>query len=178
MEEEIKKHVKKFKNSTFSKDFKAFITRGNVVDMAVGVIVGGAFGKIVTSLVNDIIMPLIGVLIGPINFADLKITLSEAMLAADGTVEKAAVTLNYGNFIQLITDFLIIALSIFTVIRIIGHVRKKAEKLKAAQQAAEAKAAEAAPKPEPEPEPEPQPTKEELLLTEIRDILARNNEKS
>lgn len=165
---EIKNHVKKIRQSSFGRDFKAFISRGNVVDMAVGVIVGGAFGKIVSSLVNDIIMPLIGTLIGPINFSDLKITLSEAVLAADGTVEKAAVTLNYGTFIQLIIDFLIIALTIFTAIRMLGRVKRKAEALKKREEA-EQEAEQAA---EPQPEPEPAPTKEELLLTEIRNILA------
>ena len=119
--------------------FKKFISRGNVVDMAVGVIIGGAFGKIVTSLVNDIVMPLIGLLIGGLNFSELSITIGEAKIA-------------YGNFIQTIVDFLIIALCIFVVIRIFEKFKKKEET-----------------KPE-----EPAPvikSDEAVLLEEIRDLL-------
>lgn len=121
------------------KEFKAFISRGNVVDLAVGVIIGGAFGKIVSSLVNDVIMPLIGIILGGLKFSELKITFGEESIA-------------YGMFIQSIVDFFIIALSIFLIIKLINKFRRKKE--------AEQKI----------PEP-PLPTKEELLLTEIRDIL-------
>ena len=141
--------------STFLQDFKAFAMKGNVVDMAVGVIIGGAFGKIVTSVVNDIIMPPIGLLVGGVNFKDLKWVMKEATTAADGT-EVAAVTLNYGNFLQQTFDFLIIAFSIFVVIRIIGNLTRKKEE--------EAAAA-------PAPAPAPEPSAEEKLLTEIRDLL-------
>ena len=141
----------------FLQDFKAFAMKGNVVDMAVGVIIGGAFGKIVTSLVNDVIMPLIGLAVGGVNFTELKWVIREAYTTEAGK-EIAAATLNYGNFLQVTFDFLIIALSIFTVIRIIGNLNRKKE-------------AEAAAEPAPAPAPEPEPTKEEVLLAEIRDLL-------
>ncbi len=122
--------------STFWADFKAFAMKGNVIDMAVGVVVGAAFGKIVTSLVNDVIMPLVGLLIGGFNFADLKITLHKAIVDGD-TVVKDAVYLNYGNFIQETVNFLIIAFCIFLVIRGIAKAsnvlpKKKEEEVKAA----------------------------------------------
>ena len=135
----------------FLSDFKAFAMKGNVLDMAVGVIIGGAFGKIVTSLVNDVIMPLIGIIIGGINFTDLKWVIKEA--SADGKIPKVA--MNYGKFIQTTVDFLIIAFSIFVFISLIQRISRKK------------KEAEAAPK----PAPTPQPTAEEKLLTEIRDLL-------
>ena len=125
-------------------EFKAFVMRGNVVDMAVGVIIGGAFGKIVTSLVNDIFMPIIGVLIGNVNFSDLQIKLGEPLEGA----EQAAI--KYGMFIQEVVNFLIIALCIFMVIKVINKLQKKKEEA---------------------PAPVPEPTKEEVLLTEIRDAL-------
>lgn len=125
-------------------EFKAFVMRGNVVDMAVGVIIGGAFGKIVTSLVNDIFMPIIGVLIGNVNFSDLQIKLGEPLEGA----EQAAI--KYGMFIQEVVNFLIIALCIFMVIKVINKLQKKKEEA---------------------PAPVPQPTKEEVLLSEIRDAL-------
>ena len=125
-------------------EFKAFIMRGNVVDMAVGVIIGGAFGKIVTSLVNDIFMPIIGMIIGNVDFTSLEIKLGEPVEGA----EQAAI--KYGMFIQEIVNFLIIALCIFMVIKLINKVQKKKEE---------------------EPAPAPEPTKEEVLLTEIRDAL-------
>ena len=100
-------------------DFKAFAIKGNMIDMAVGIIIGGAFGKIITSLVNDVIMPPLGVLIGGVNFTDLKITLK----AAEG--EMAAVTLNYGNFINAIINFLLMALVIFTIVRTLNKVNEK-----------------------------------------------------
>ena len=140
--------------STFLQDFKAFAMKGNVVDMAVGVIIGGAFGKIVTSVVNDIIMPAIGMLVGGVNFTDLKLTLQEAVpekLNEAGEVIQAAVpavTLNYGNFLQQTFDFII---------------KKMSEKKKAEEPAA--------------PAPPPAPSKEEVLLTEIRDLLKEQSKK-
>ena len=153
-------------------EFKTFALKGNVIDMAVGVIIGGAFGKIVTSLVNDIIMPPIGVLLGNKNFTDLAITLKVAqpeVLNEAGEVVSPAVAevlWKYGSFLQVCIDFLIIAVSIFAVIKIankLTSLRNKEE---------EEAAAAAAPAPEPEPEViEPEPSKEEILLTEIRDLL-------
>ena len=145
------------KKSTFLKDFKAFIMRGNVMDMAVGVIIGGAFSKIVSSLVNDVIMPLLGLLVGEVSFADLKWVMKAATVDADGTVLPEAVTLNYGQFLQNIFDFLLIALCIFAAIRIVSNVTKRLKKQEEPKEEA--------------PAPEPEPTKEELLLTEIRDLL-------
>lgn len=151
--------------STFLQDFKAFAMKGNVIDMAVGVIIGGAFGKIVTSVVNDLIMPTVGMLVGGVNFTDLKLTMKEAVpeqLNEAGEVIQAAVpavTLNYGNFLQQTFDFLIIAFCIFLMVKGIAKLSdlKKKE--------------EAAPAPEPVPAPEPEPSAEEKLLTEIRDLL-------
>ena len=146
--------------STFLQDFKAFAMKGNVVDMAVGVIIGGAFGKIVTSVVNDIIMPPIGLLVGGMDFKDLKYVMQEAVpekLNEVGEVIEAAVpavTLNYGNFLQQTFDFLIIAFSIFLFVSLI---KKMSEKKKVEEPAA--------------PAPPPAPSKEEVLLTEIRDLL-------
>ena len=142
-------------------EFKEFIMRGNVIDMAVGVVIGGAFGKIVTSVVNDIIMPPIGLAVGGVNFKDLKWVMQEAApekLNEAGEVitpAVAEVTLNYGNFLQQTFDFLIIAFSIFCFVSLIKKItdRKKKE---------EAPAAPPAP---------PAPSKEEVLLTEIRDLL-------
>lgn len=128
----------------FWQEFKDFAMKGNVVDMAIGVIIGGAFGKIVTSLVNDIIMPLISLLTGSVNLADLSYTLPVA------TTEP--IVLAYGLFLQNIVDFLLIALSIFLAIRTINRFKRKGET-------------------PPVEEVVPEPTKEELLLSEIRDIL-------
>jgi len=125
-------------------EFKTFAMRGNVVDMAVGIIMGAAFGKIVSSVVADVVMPPIGLLIGGVDFSDLSIILKEA--AGDA----AAVTLSYGKFIQTVLDFLIIAFAIFILIKGINSLKKKEE---------------AAP-----PAP-PAPSREETLLTEIRDLL-------
>ena len=97
-------------------EFKAFAMRGNVIDMAVGVVIGGAFGKITTSIVNDIIMPLISMLTGGINFSDWKWVLKEAVLAADGTVEVAEVAVNFGNTIAIVLDFIIIAFAVFCMV--------------------------------------------------------------
>ena len=109
----------------FSEDFKAFIMKGNIVDMAVGVVVGGAFNKIVTSLVNDIIMPLLGLVMGGLNVTDMKYVFSEAVLDEAGVVTKAEHALTYGNFIQTIIDFLIIALSVFVALRVFAKLQKK-----------------------------------------------------
>ena len=136
---------------SFIIEFKKFIMRGNVMDMAVGIILGGAFGKIVSSLVADIIMPPIGVLCGGINFAEWTITLKEAVIQA-GEIAKPSVTLNIGNFIQTVIDFMIIAASIFLMVKAINYVSKKKE----TQQ-----------------EPEAAPTKQEELLSEIRDLLKK-----
>ena len=125
-------------------EFKAFVMRGNVVDMAVGVIIATAFGKIVTSLVNDIFMPIIGVLIGNMDFSDLQIKLGTPV---EG-VEQAAI--RYGAFIQEVINFFIIALCIFVFIKVVTSLQKKKEEAPAAA---------------------PEPTKEEVLLTEIRDAL-------
>lgn len=130
------------------KEFKDFAVKGNVMDMAIGIIIGGAFGKIVTSFVNDIIMPPIGMLIGGVEFTELQYVLKTAI---DGTVESA---IRYGMFISVIIDFIIVALSIFFVIRGLNRLKKKEEKK-------EEKKAEAV------------PTKEETLLTEIRDLLKK-----
>ncbi len=134
------------------KEFKEFAMKGNVIDLAVAVIIGGAFGKIVTSFVNDILMPPLGLLLGNVDFKDLKLIMKEG---ADGV---AAVTWNYGMFIQNIIDFLIIAFAIFMMIRMLT----KAQNLKKKE-----------PVPEPEPPAPPEPTNEEKLLTEIRDLLKK-----
>ena len=140
--------------STFLQDFKAFAMRGNVMDMAVGVIIGGAFGKIITSVVSDIIMPPIGLLVGGVNFTDLKWDMKPAQ-EIDGVMQEA-VTLNYGNFLQTAFDFIIIAISIFIFIRLISKLSRKKEEAPAAP---------------------PAPSKEEVLLTEIRDLLKEQNKK-
>lgn len=144
----------------FIEDFKAFALKGNVIDMAVGVIIGGAFGKIVSSVVANVIMPPIGLLVGGVDFTDLKVTLKDAVPAVTGaagevvTEEVPAVTLNYGQFVQDVFDFLIIAFCIFLMVKFITKLTTKKEE----------------PKPE-EPAPAPEPTAEEKLLTEIRDLL-------
>jgi large conductance mechanosensitive channel len=125
-------------------EFKAFAMRGNVIDMAVGIVIGGAFGKIVSSFVADVIMPPIGLLMGRVNFSDLAITLQKA------NGEVAAVTMNYGKFIQTLLDFIIVAFAIFMVIKGMNSLKKK-----------EAAA----------PVPPVAPSKEEVLLAEIRDVL-------
>lgn len=133
-------------------EFKAFAMRGNVVDMAVGIIIGGAFGKIVSSVVADVIMPPIGVLLGGVKFTDLKITLKDTVVDTTGAIKSQAVAINYGNFIQTTVDFVIIAFAIFMMIKAMNSLKKKEE----------------APVEAPGP---PAPTKDEILLTEIRDIL-------
>ena len=131
-------------------EFKAFVMRGNVLDLAVGVIIGSAFGKIVASLVNDIFMPIIGMIIGNVDFTTLEIKIGEPV---EG-VEQAAI--KYGMFIQEIINFLITALCIFMFIKLINKVQKKKEEA---------------------PAPVPEPTKEEVLLTEIRDSLKKMADK-
>ena len=138
---------------SFLQEFKAFAMKGKVIDMAVGVIIGGAFGKIVSSIVADVIMPPIGLLVGGVNFTDLKWVLKPAVLE-DGKEVVAAVTLNYGNFLQVTFDFLIIAFSIFMFIKLLTKLTEKKKE--------EAPAAPPAP---------PAPSREEVLLTEIRDLL-------
>ena len=136
---------------SFIQDFKAFALKGNVVDMAVGVIIGGAFGKIVTSIVYNIIMPPIGVITGGVDFTDLKLVIKEAEKAGDEVIAEA-VTLNYGQFIQDVVDFLIIAFCIFLMVKGIAALSRKKEEPAA-------------------PAPAPEPSAEEKLLTEIRDLL-------
>ncbi|MFR6434624.1 large-conductance mechanosensitive channel protein MscL [Porphyromonas sp.] len=138
--------------ASFKQEFKEFALRGNVMDMAVGIIIGGAFGKIVSSLVDDILMPLIGLITGGVNFTDLKWVIKPAEINAAGEEIVAATTLNYGLFIQNVVDFLIIALVIFMMIRAINSVRKKQEEPEA-------------------PAPAPEPSDEVKLLTEIRNLL-------
>ena len=137
----------------FLQEFKAFALKGNVMDMAVGVIIGGAFGKIVTSLVNDVIMPPIGLAVGGVDFSDLKLTLKPEVLNEAGEVATAAVTWNYGAFIQQVVDFAILAFCVFMMVKIMNKLAKKKEEAPAA------------------PAPAPEPSKEEVLLTEIRDLL-------
>lgn len=163
----MKEKIKKDGQKTL-REFKEFIFRGNVFDLAVGVIVGGAFGKITTSLVNDIIMPLVGVLLAGVDLKQLKLVIREAVLSAEGVVEVAEVAVTYGNFLQTILDFLIIAASVFVFVKISKHIREKAEKRKAEEAAAKA-AAEAAAKAKEPPAP-PKPTELDML-TEIRDLL-------
>jgi large conductance mechanosensitive channel len=135
------------------KEFKEFAMRGNVVDMAVGIVIGGAFGKIVASFVADVIMPPLGLLIGGVDFTQLKITLKDAVIDSAGAVTTEAVAINYGTFVQTAVDFIIIAFAIFMVIKAMNSMKKKEE---------------AAP-----PPPPPGPSKEEVLLTEIRDLLKK-----
>ena len=113
------------KMGKFSEDFKAFIAKGNVLDMAVGVVVGGAFNKIVTSLVNDIIMPLISLAVGGLNVTDWKWVIREAVLDAEGAVVTAENAVMYGNFIQTVIDFLIIAFTVFVALRVFAKLQKK-----------------------------------------------------
>jgi large conductance mechanosensitive channel len=129
------------------KEFKEFAIRGNVVDMAVGVVIGAAFGKIVSSLVGDVIMPPIGVLLGGVDFSDLAVTIKDAVGSAP------AVTVSYGKFIQTVIDFSIISFAIFMVVKLLNKIRKT------------------------EPPAPAQPTQQEVLLTEIRDLLKKQAEK-
>ena len=147
----------------FFEEFKAFAMRGNVVDLAVGMIIGSAFGKITTSLVNDVIMPAVSMLMGGVNFADWKFVLKEAVLNADGTEAVAEIAVKYGNLIAVIVDFIILAFAIFCMVKAINTMRERAEALKKKEE--EEAAA------EPEAPAEPEPSAEEKLLTEIRDLL-------
>jgi large conductance mechanosensitive channel len=139
------------------KDFKEFAVKGNVIDLAVGIIIGAAFGKIISSLVNDIIMPPIGLLIGGIDFKDIAITMKDAVTdPASGKILKEAVTLKIGYFIQSVVDFIIVAFAIFMMIKGLANIsRKKATEVPAA------------------PSAPPAPTKDQELLTEIRDLLKK-----
>ena len=150
----------------FFSDYKAFIMKGNIIDMAVGVVIGGAFGKIVTSLVNDIITPLISILTGKVLLTDLKWVIKEAILDEAGEILQKEVALTYGNFIQAIIDFLIIALSIFVVLRITVKAHNKLEALKKKEEE-EAKVEEA-------PVAEPPKEDELAVLKEIRDMLKKD----
>jgi large conductance mechanosensitive channel len=131
-------------------EFKTFAMRGNVLDMAVGIIIGGAFGKIVTSLVNDILMPPLGLLLGKMDFSQMALTIKPAVVDAAGAVTTPAVTVGYGLFINAIINFIIVAFAIFLLIKAVNTAHKK---------------------PAPAPAAPPAPTKEEQLLAEIRDIL-------
>ena len=141
----------------FFEEFKAFAMRGNVVDMAVGVVIGGAFGKITTSIVNDIIMPFISMLTGGVDFSQWKWVLKEAVVDAEGAITSAEVAVKFGSTIAIILDFIIIAFSVFCLVKGLNSLRRKEE--------------EPAPAPEPEPEPAPPAPTAEELLAEIRDLL-------
>ena len=137
---------------SFTSEFKEFISKGNVVDLAVGVVIGAAFGKIVTSLVEDLLMPPIGLIIGGVNFADLKVIIKSATVDAAG-VAVPAVSINYGNFIQVAISFIIVALAIFVfVVKPMNSMKKKQVD---------------------SPATPPAPTKQEVLLSEIRDLLRK-----
>ena len=142
----------------FFSEFKEFAIKGNVVDMAIGVVIGAAFGKITTSLVNDVIMPLISRITGGVDFSAWKWVLKAAEVAEDGT-EIPEIAVNYGSFIAVVLDFLIIALVLFMVVKAINKLRSIGKK------------------DEPAEEEDPAPTAEELL-TEIRDLLKENNDGS
>jgi large conductance mechanosensitive channel len=129
-------------------EFKAFAMRGNVVDLAVGVVIGAAFGKIVSALVDGIIMPLVGLMVGGVNFNELSVTLKDAVIGPDGKEAAAAVLFKYGAFLQTIVDFLIIAFAIFVVVKVMNTLKKKEDAA-----------------------PPPGPSDEVKLLTEIRDAL-------
>ena len=142
----------------FFEEFKAFAMRGNVIDLAVGVVIGGAFGKITTSIVNDIIMPVISMLTGGISFGEWKWVLKEAVANAEGVIDPATeIAIRYGSTIAIIIDFIIIAFAVFCMVKAINSLHRKKEE-------------------EPAPAPaEPEPSAEEKLLTEIRDLLKEKN---
>jgi large conductance mechanosensitive channel len=133
------------------KEFKEFAIKGNMLDLAVGIIIGGAFGKVVSSIVADLIMPPIGLLIGGINFTDIKLKLKDAMVDAGGKITQGAVTINIGNFIQSLVDFTIIAFSVFIMIKLINSMNRKAEETPAPHTL----------------------SKDQELLSEIRDLLKK-----
>lgn len=130
-------------------EFKEFASKGNVVDLAVGIIIGGAFGKIVSSLVSDILMPPIGWLVGGLNFSDFKIEMKAPMIDSSGNLITRIVTINYGAFIQTTVDFIIIAFAVFMVVKLVNSIKRKQE----------------------EGAEPPKPSNQELLLMEIRDLL-------
>lgn len=138
-------------------EFREFAVKGNMIDMAVGVIIGGAFGKIVSSIVADVIMPPIGMLTGGVNFTDIKLKLKDAAVDATGKVLAQPVTVNLGNFLQAVVDFTIVALAVFLLVKALNSLKKKLVEEKTAE----------APAP-------PEPTKQEILLSEIRDLLKQN----
>ena len=137
----------------FFKEFKEFAVKGNVMDMAIGVVIGGAFGKIVTSLVSDIIMPLIGAVTGGLNFTNWKWVIREAVMEGE-TVVKPELSMTWGNFLQVIFDFIIIAFCIFLVVKGMNKLKKE--------------------EPAPEPAAPAEPSEDIKLLTEIRDLLKKN----
>lgn len=134
---------------SFITEFKEFAMRGNVIDLAVGVVIGGAFGKIIGSLVNDVVMPLIGKILGGVNFTELAVVLTPAQMGADGKEVAAAVLLRYGAFIQSMIDFALIALAVFMAIKVINRLQRKKEEVPAPAA----------------------PAEDIVLLTEIRDAL-------
>ena len=153
------------KKPGFFHDFKEFITKGNILDMAVGVIIGGAFNKIVTSLVNDILMPVIGKICNTSDLSELKFVLTEAVVDAEGTETAAEVAIRYGAFISAIIDFLIVALTLFVIIRAAMKFQKKMEALKKKEEEKPA-----------EPAAPAEPTTEEktlAVLSEIKDMLEK-----
>ena len=145
----------------FFNEFKEFINKGNVVDMAVGVVIATAFGNITKSLVADVIMPVVGMLTGGISVSDLKYVLTPAVLDEAGAVVTAENAIRYGLFIQFIIDFLIIALAVFVFVKVLNSAKNLRKKEEAPVEEA--------------PAPEPEPTKEEVLLAEIRDLLKEKN---
>ena len=150
------------KKSKILTEFKEFVMRGNVLDMAVGVIIATAFGAITTTLVQKVLMPLIGFIFGGVDLDKLNITLSPAVMEGEEVV-KEAVVMEIGTFISAIINFLIVALIVFLIVKAINKARALAEAKKKKEEEEKAE----------EPEPEPEPSKEELLLTEIRDLLAK-----
>ena len=143
------------------KEFREFIARGNVIDMAIGVIIAGAFGKITTSLVNDVFMPFISWIFGARDMTALNILVRPEVLDETGAVVQSAITIGFGSLVATIIDFLLIALVVFMVVKAINTAKKLAEmKEEAVEEAAPA---------------DPEPSKEELLLTEIRDLLKEKN---
>lgn len=154
------------KKSIF-KEFREFISKGNVVDMAVGVIIGGAFTKIVNSVVSDLIMPALGLVTGKIDFADLKLVLNPAELNEAGEIVKEELAIRYGVFLDALINFLLMAICVFAVIKIIAVVKAKAEKLRKKEEETKEEVKEEAPAPAPDPQIE--------LLTEIRDLLKKED---
>jgi large conductance mechanosensitive channel protein len=165
----------------FISEFKAFIKKGNIMDMAIGVIIGAAFGKIVTSLVKDLIMPLISACFGGKSVADWKWIIKEATYDANGVVLTAESSLNYGNFIQTVIDFLIIAMVVFLILKAVMAIKNVAEEAvdglkKMGDKGTEEVQTETSPVEEAAPVVEAKPTQTEELLTEIRDLLKQKAE--